>query len=89
MPLLAFAVSIGVGLMNDIDTPRREPWYPAGAGELQPAVDAVLGAPARPGGLAATAALYLVHLACPAMFVLLWVLQRQERHAATRAEDTA
>ncbi len=87
MPLLAVTTSALVWRTWHADAPAHAPRYPAGAGELQLAVEAALAERDPPEGVVATAMLYLVHLACPATFALLWALQRQERRAQARGEE--
>lgn len=78
--LALLLVAATLAAIPGFEDPR---WLPAGAGELQPAIEAIAAPPRAPG--LSLAALVLLHLACPASFTLLWALQRQELRASRRA----
>jgi hypothetical protein len=82
LPLLLLAVLVGGRPLTVLPTPSPAvPGVPVaelGIGELEMGPD--FGRPATPvqRGPIATALLYGLLLLCPAKFVLLWMLQRQE-----------
>ena len=70
MPLVLIAAAFAL-----VPSFEEQRWLPAGAGELQLLVEAS----SAPSGRAGSPwPLYLIHLLCPATFVMLWALQRRE-----------